>query len=69
MKKLELNQMELITGNDGGFWAGFACGGSIIFGAAAIYGTGGVAAAAVCNIAAAACGGIIGHGSQSGHWF
>lgn len=69
MKKLEFNQMELRKGSDAGLFAGLACGGSIIFGALAIYGSGGLAAAVVCNVAAASCGGILGHGSKTGHWF
>jgi hypothetical protein len=69
MKKLELNQMESLEGGAGGFWAGFACVGSIVAGGVAIYGTGGLAAALVCNVAAAACGSIVGHGASSGHWF
>jgi hypothetical protein len=58
-----------LGGGAGGFFAGFACVGALVAGGAAIYGTGGLAAAVVCNFAAAACGGIVGHGAKSGNWF
>jgi hypothetical protein len=69
MKTLELNQMEGLEGGANGEGTAFACALSVIAGAAAIYGTGGLAAAFVCNFAAAACGGLVGHGSSTGSWF
>ncbi len=62
MKKLELNQMENLNGYGNSFLTGFSCAFAIVAGGAAIYGTGGVAAGVVCNIAAAACGGLLGSG-------
>jgi hypothetical protein len=69
MKKLEISQMENLQGEAGGFWAGFACVGAVVLGGAAIYGSGGLAAAVACNFAAAACGSIVGHASSTGYWF
>ena len=62
MKKLEISQMENLQGGVDNFWTSFYCAGAIIAGGAAIYGTGGIAAGVVCNIAAAACGSLLGSG-------
>ncbi|WP_445718283.1 hypothetical protein [Flavobacterium sp.] len=69
MKKLELNQMENLEGGEKGFWAGAACGGTIILAAAFTYGTVGIGGAIGANAAAFACGGLLGWGAASGTWF
>ena len=62
MKTLDLKQMEGVEGGGTSFWTRFSCAVAVIAGGAALYSTGGLAAGIVCNLAAAACGGLLGSG-------
>ena len=62
MKILVISLFLFFLGGVDNFWTSFYCAGAIIEGGAAIYGTGGIAAGVVCNIAAAACGSLLGSG-------
>jgi hypothetical protein len=69
MKKLELNQMENLEGEKGGFMTGLSCGLTIIAGAAIITTTFGGGTVIAGMAAGVVCGGSIGWGSASGDWW
>lgn len=66
MKTLELEQMELIHGEGGGFWTAFSCGVTVLAAGAFIVGTGGTGALVGAYVAGAACGGLLGEAAATG---
>ena len=66
MRNLELNEMELIQGESGGFWTAFSCGLTVLAAGAFIAGTGGTGALVGAYVAGAVCGGLFGEAAATG---
>lgn len=68
MKKLEVNQMENLRGEGGGFFTSFSCTLTVISLGAMTVASGGTAAIIAAPLAGAACGASLGLGSSWGYW-